>query len=100
MAFFTCTTSQSLSEIPCSASMALIPNKHRSALISLLGENVSEGTIAQLEGIFEAAVSQKVDAKIANGETIGLLEGIPFGIKDVYMVQGTYTTASSDLLRN
>jgi len=41
-----------------------------------------------------------VDAKIANGETIGLLEGIPFGIKDVYMVQGTYTTASSDLLKN
>jgi hypothetical protein len=38
----------------------------RSALISLLGENVSEDTIAQLEGIFEAAVSQKVDAKIAN----------------------------------
>ena len=42
----------------------------------------------------------KVDAKIANGEEIGVLEGIPFGIKDVYMVQGTYTTASSDLLKN
>jgi len=42
----------------------------------------------------------KVDAKIAKGETIGLLEGIPFGIKDVYMVQGTYTTASSELLKN
>jgi len=25
-------------------------------------------------------LAQKVDAKIANGETIGLLEGIPFGI--------------------
>ena len=45
-------------------------------------------------------LAAKVDAKIANGETIGLLEGIPFGIKDVYMVQGTYTTASSELLRN
>lgn len=42
----------------------------------------------------------KVDAKINKGEEIGLLEGIPFGIKDVYMVQGTYTTASSDLLKN
>ncbi|WP_299555501.1 amidase family protein [Seonamhaeicola sp.] len=41
-----------------------------------------------------------VDAKIARGESIGLLEGIPFGIKDVYMVEGTYTTASSDLLKN
>lgn len=45
-------------------------------------------------------LAAKVDAKIANGETIGLLEGIPFGVKDVYMVQGTYTTASSELLRN
>jgi aspartyl-tRNA(Asn)/glutamyl-tRNA(Gln) amidotransferase subunit A len=45
-------------------------------------------------------LAAKVDAKIENGETIGLLEGIPFGIKDVYMVQGTYTTASSELLRN
>lgn len=45
-------------------------------------------------------LAAKVDAKIEKGETIGLLEGIPFGIKDVYMVQGTYTTASSDLLKN
>lgn len=45
-------------------------------------------------------LANKVDAKIAKGETLGLLEGIPFGIKDVYMVQGTYTTASSDLLKN
>ncbi|WP_194766050.1 amidase family protein [Tamlana sp. I1] len=45
-------------------------------------------------------LAAKVDAKIANGETIGLLEGIPFGIKDVYMVQGTLTTASSELLKN
>ncbi|WP_139958361.1 amidase family protein [Flavicella sediminum] len=44
-------------------------------------------------------LAAKVDAKIANDEEIGLLEGIPFGIKDVYMVQGTYTTASSDLLK-
>ena len=45
-------------------------------------------------------LASKVDAKIAKGETIGLLEGIPFGIKDVYMLQGTYATASSDLLKN
>jgi aspartyl-tRNA(Asn)/glutamyl-tRNA(Gln) amidotransferase subunit A len=45
-------------------------------------------------------LAAKVDAKIANGEVIGLLEGIPFGIKDVYMLQGTYATASSDLLKN
>ncbi|WP_298780150.1 amidase family protein [uncultured Polaribacter sp.] len=44
-------------------------------------------------------LAANVDAKISNGETIDLLEGIPFGIKDVYMVQGTYTTASSNLLK-
>ncbi|AOW21724.1 amidase [Urechidicola croceus] len=45
------------------------------------------------------ALAKKVDAKIENGEEIGLLEGIPFGIKDVYLLQGTYTTASSDMLK-
>ena len=44
-------------------------------------------------------LAQKVDAKIANGETIGLLEGIPFGVKDVYLLQGTYSSASSDFLK-
>ena len=44
-------------------------------------------------------LAKKVDFKIENGEEIGLLEGIPFGIKDVYMLQGTYTTASSNLLK-
>ena len=45
-------------------------------------------------------LAAKVDAKIEKGEKIGLLEGIPFGIKDVYMLQGTFATASSDLLKN
>lgn len=45
-------------------------------------------------------LAKKVDIKIKNGVEIGLLEGIPFGIKDVYMLQGTYTTASSNLLKN
>ena len=44
-------------------------------------------------------LAANVDAKIESGQEIGLLEGIPFGIKDVYMVQGTYTTASSELLK-
>ena len=44
--------------------------------------------------------AKKVDEKIKNGEQIGLLEGIPFGVKDVFMLQGTYTTASSDFLKN
>ena len=45
-------------------------------------------------------ITAAVDAKIANGEEIGLLEGIPFGLKDVYLLQGTISTASSDMLKN
>ena len=44
-------------------------------------------------------LAKKVDAKIADGKELGLLEGIPFGVKDVYMLQGTYTSASSDFLK-
>lgn len=45
------------------------------------------------------ALAKKVDQKIANGEAINLLEGIPFGVKDVYLLQGTYSSASSDFLK-
>lgn len=67
--------------------------------LDLLKENTYNSVNSLLE---EKALelAAKVDAKINNGEEIGLLEGIPFGIKDVYMVQGTYTTASSDMLKN
>ena len=60
----------------------------------------TNNTVNDLLDTLALDLAAKVDAKIANGETIGLLEGIPFGIKDVYMVQGTLTTASSDLLKN
>jgi aspartyl-tRNA(Asn)/glutamyl-tRNA(Gln) amidotransferase subunit A len=67
--------------------------------LDLLQQNTYNSVNAVLDTL-ALDLASKVDAKIANGETIGLLEGIPFGIKDVYMVQGTYTTASSDLLKN
>lgn len=67
--------------------------------LDLLKQN-SYNSVNSLLDTLALELAAKVDAKIANGETIGLLEGIPFGIKDVYMVQGTYTTASSELLRN
>jgi aspartyl-tRNA(Asn)/glutamyl-tRNA(Gln) amidotransferase subunit A len=44
--------------------------------------------------------AQAVDAKINAGEDIDLLEGIPFGVKDVYLLQGAKATASSDFLKN
>ncbi len=59
----------------------------------------THNTVNSLLDNLALELAAKVDVKIANGEEIGLLEGIPFGIKDVYMVQGTLTTASSDLLK-
>jgi aspartyl-tRNA(Asn)/glutamyl-tRNA(Gln) amidotransferase subunit A len=78
-------------EITCTA---LIQEK-----LDLLSHNTYNSVNSVLDTL-ALELAAKVDAKIAKGETIGLLEGIPFGIKDVYMVQGTYTTASSDLLKN
>ena len=67
--------------------------------LDLLKQNTYNSVNSLIETL-ALELAAKVDAKIAKGETIGLLEGIPFGIKDVYMLQGTYTTASSDLLKN
>ncbi len=44
--------------------------------------------------------AKKVDAKIAAGEKIGILEGIPGAIKDNICVKGIKTTAASKILDN
>ncbi len=50
----------------------------------------------------ESALKQaaEFDKKIANGEKLSGIEGIPFGVKDVYLLQGTISTASSNILKN
>ncbi|NJX14727.1 amidase family protein [Tamlana crocina] len=67
--------------------------------LDLLAKN-SHNTVNSLLIDTALKLAKKVDDKIAKDEKIGLLEGIPFGIKDVYMVQGTVTTASSKLLKD
>ncbi len=45
-------------------------------------------------------LAKKVDKKIADGKPLNILEGLPFGIKDVYLLQGAPAAASSDFLKN
>jgi len=46
------------------------------------------------------AQAEAVDAKIAAGEEIGLLAGVPIGIKDSICTQGIPTTCASRILEN
>ena len=44
------------------------------------------------------AQAKKVDAKISASEAIGVLEGIPYTAKDMFLTAGTKTTAASKIL--
>lgn len=44
--------------------------------------------------------AKKVDAKIASGAEIGILEGVPLGVKDLFCAEGIRTTAASKILKD
>ena len=45
-------------------------------------------------------MAKESDEKIQNGSDIGLLEGIPIGMKDLFCTDGVKTTAGSKILEN
>ena len=67
--------------------------------LTLLSANAYHTANLLLE---ESALTQakKIDEKIRSGKSLGLLEGVPFGIKDVLLLQNTLSTGSSDFLKN
>ncbi|MEO1006005.1 MAG: Asp-tRNA(Asn)/Glu-tRNA(Gln) amidotransferase subunit GatA [Cyanobacteria bacterium J06638_38] len=82
-------------------------NKERSAV------EIAQATLKQIEAVepkvkaFLAVTSDRaiatakaVDDKIAAGESIGMLEGIPLGIKDNMCTKGIKTTCASQILAN
>lgn len=46
------------------------------------------------------AQAQSVDQRLAAGEDPGLLAGVPFTVKDIFCVRGSYATAASRILAN
>ncbi len=78
-------------EITCTALV-----QEKIANLKASSKNASNAILEEL-ALTQAAT---LDAKIANGHQLSGVEGIPFGVKDVYLLKGTVSTASSNILKN
>ncbi len=94
-----------LFELTAHAAHALLVNKTISArelLASVVGridavEDDVHSFVLPMRESAEAEAS-RIDAKLASGEAIGALEGIPLALKDILCTKGVRTTACSRIL--
>lgn len=57
-------------------------------------------TVISLDKTNALSRARKVDEKISQNENIGLLEGIPYVAKDMFLTEGVQTTAASKILKD
>ncbi len=57
------------------------------------------GCVTRLLSERALRAADTIDARIADGEPVGPLAGVPFGVKDLFDVEGIVTTAGSTVLR-
>lgn len=57
-------------------------------------------TVIALDKDNALSKAKKIDDKLAQGENIGLLEGIPYVAKDMFLTEGVQTTAASQILKD
>ena len=67
--------------------------------IAALRDNACHSVNLLLEE-YALSLADQVDEKIKSGKSIGLLEGIPFGVKDTVLLQGSAASASAGFLKN
>lgn len=71
--------------------------KHFLNRIESLDKKLNSYVLVNQDAVKEAQV---VDDKIKKGESLGLLAGVPFGIKDMLCTKNLRTTAGSKILEN
>jgi aspartyl-tRNA(Asn)/glutamyl-tRNA(Gln) amidotransferase subunit A len=69
------------------------------AALNRIAETVDYHAILEVNAAASAA-AKAIDARIAKGEHVGVLAGIPFIAKDNFLTRDTHTTAASNILKS